>query len=696
MRHRLALPIGLAALAVMSIPATAAPFDEGMWTFDNPPLERLKQDHGFSAPQEWFDRLRLSSVRFNDGGSGSFVSPEGLVLTNHHVGLSSIQKLSSEENDYVKNGFLAAARDAELACPDLELNVLRSIEDVTARVAVAVKEGATPKEANDQRKAEIARIEKEESEKTGLRCNVVTLYQGGEYALYRFKKFTDVRLVFAPEQEIAFFGGDPDNFNYPRFDLDMALFRVYEDGRPAATSHFLRWSDAGARAGDLVFVSGHPGSTNRLQTMAQLEYSRDESYPTRLRSFGRRHAVLTRYASAGPEPARRAKRDIFGIENSLKALGGELKGLEDGRLMARKAAAEKELRDFVAKDRRLGAEAGRAWDEIAAATERLKALGKRSSFSRFRGARLFSIAGQIVQLTAEVEKPNGERLEEYTDAKLDSLRFSLFSKAPVYADLEETTLADALAEAGDELGASDAFVTAALGGKTPAALAKEVVSGTKLSDPEFRKALVDGGRKAVETSDDPMIRLALRVDPIVREVRKTVEDEVESVLTQAGDRIAKARFAAYGRTMYPDATFTLRLAYGTVKGYEIGGYAIPPHTTFYGLYDRAASFGWRTPFEVPKLWIERQKDIGLETPFNFVCTADIIGGNSGSPVVNRQGELVGLIFDGNIQSLVSRFVYDDDAARSVSVHSAGMLEALRGIYRADELVREIAGGLDPR
>jgi len=694
---KLAVATFLAAALLGGPAALAAPFDEGMWTFDNPPLERLERDHGFIAGQDWFDHVRQSSVRFNDGGSGSFISPEGLVLTNHHVGFGAIQKLSSEGKDYVKNGYYAATKDAELKCQDMELNVLVSIEDVTKTIAGAVASHAPPKEANDQRKAAIARLEKEETEKTGLRCNVITLYQGGEYALYRFKKYTDVRLVFAPEEQIAFFGGDPDNFNFPRHDLDMAIFRVYEDGKPASTPHYLRWSVEGPKVNDLVFVSGHPGSTERLKTIAQLEYQRDVAYPFQLKSFERRLGVLKAFSAKSEESARRAKSQLRSIENTVKARRGEFQGLSDERLMERKADEEKKLRDYVGAHPDLSKEAGGAWDDVARARVKAKSIFVRSSFSTFRGSRLLAIAGSIVRLTAELEKKNEDRLEEYGDAKLDSLKLSLFSPAPIYGDLEETTLTDAFAEALEALGAGDPYVKATLDGKTPAAAAKAAVAGTKLFDAKARKELVDGGRKAVEASDDPMILLARRIDPISRELRKTTEDEIESVETVAGDRIAKARFQAYGRTVYPDATFTLRLAYGTVKGYTTAaGYEVPPFTTFHGLFERSGAFGNSGPFAIPARWTERKQAIRHETPFNFACTCDIIGGNSGSPAVNAKGELVGLIFDGNIESLVARFIYDDVVGRAVCVDSAAMLEAMRGIYQAEALVQEILGAADPR
>lgn len=671
--------------------ASLAAAEEGMWTFDNPPVKQLQQKYNFTPTQEWLDHLRLSSVRFNDGGSGSFVSATGLVLTNHHVALGQLQKVSSPQKDYVADGFLARTPEEELKCPDLELNVLVSMENVTDRVLAAVKPGMSEKQANDARKAAIAAIEKESMEKTGLRSDVVTLYHGGEYWLYRYKKYTDVRLVFAPEQQTAFYGGDPDNFTYPRYDLDMALFRVYEDGKPVKPQHYLKWNPEGAKDGELVFVSGHPGSTNRLYTLAQLETLRDLSYPMRLEGIERRLGVARAYAARGKEQARQAAGLIFGLENSKKALSGEYKGLKDPQLMQIKAQQEKELRDKVAANPEWQKAYGDAWQAIEKAQASFRERAKEYSYRRLSGYRLPGVALSIVQLVAEVKKPDGERLDGFHESQLPSLKFRLFSPAPIYPEFEEVLLADGLREALEKLGPEDPFVKAALAGKTPEQVAHEAITGTKLADPDFRKQLVEGGEEAVAKSQDPLIALARRVDPILRQERKWYEDTIESVVRTAGEKIGKARFAIYGKDTYPDATFTLRLTYGTVTGYPYNGTIAPSKTTFYGLYDRAASFDYKPPFHLPQRWLDRKDALNLATPLNFVSTCDIIGGNSGSPVVNRQGEIVGLIFDGNIESLVGRFVFDITANRAVAVHTAGMTEALKKVYDAEFLVKELLG-----
>ncbi|MFZ5804239.1 MAG: S46 family peptidase [Acidobacteriota bacterium] len=679
-----------AALMVCGLASLAAA-EEGMWTFDNPPVKQLQQKYNFTPTQEWLDHLRLSSVRFNDGGSGSFVSATGLVLTNHHVALGQLQKVSSPQKDYVADGFLARTPEEELKCPDLELNVLVSMENVTDRVLAAVKPGMSEKQANDARKAAIAAIEKESMEKTGLRSDVVTLYHGGEYWLYRYKKYTDVRLVFAPEQQIAFYGGDPDNFTYPRYDLDMALFRVYEDGKPVKPQHYLKWNPEGAKDGELVFVSGHPGSTNRLYTLAQLETLRDLSYPMRLEGIERRLGVARAYAARGKEQARQAAGLIFGLENSKKALSGEYKGLKDPQLMQIKAREEKELRDKVAANPEWQKAYGDAWQAIEKAQASFRERAKEYSYRRLSGYRLPGVALSIVQLVAEVKKPDGERLDGFHESQLPSLKFRLFSPAPIYPEFEEVLLADGLREALEKLGPEDPFVKAALAGKTPEQVAHEAITGTKLADPDFRKQLVEGGEEAVAKSQDPLIALARRVDPILRQERKWYEDTIESVVRTAGEKIGKARFAIYGKDTYPDATFTLRLTYGTVTGYPYNGTIAPSKTTFYGLYDRAASFDYKPPFHLPQRWLDRKDALNLATPLNFVSSCDIIGGNSGSPVVNRQGEIVGLIFDGNIESLVGRFVFDITANRAVAVHTAGMTEALKKVYDAEFLVKELLG-----
>ena len=660
-----------------------------MWTFDNPPLKLLQERYGFAPTPEWLEHVRLASVRFNDGGSGSFVSPRGLVLTNHHVALGQLQKVSTPQKDYVKDSFYARTAAEELKCPDLELNVLVSLEDVTARVQGAVKRGMGEEEALKARKAESAKIEKESLEATGLRSDVVPLYNGGEYWLYCYKKYTDIRLVFAPEQQIAFFGGDPDNFTYPRYDLDFALFRVYEDGRPVESKHFLKWGAQGAADGELVFVSGHPGSTDRLTTMAGIEMQRDYLLPLTLKTLKRRLGVLRQYAELGAEQTRQATRLIFGIENSIKVRTGQHNGLLDKTLVAGKQKQESEFRALVAANPEWAKAYGPAWEAMAAAEKKFQEKVMPYRFRSLRGSRLAELALQIVQYVMEVKKPDGERLDGFHDSQLESLRFRLFSPAPLYPEMERVLLTNSLQESLDELGAEDPFVKAALAGRTPAEVVKEVIAGSKLTAPALRKSLAEGGEAAVQASTDPLVAFARRIEPAVREIRKWYEDNIESVETTAGEKIGKARFAAYGKSAYPDATFTLRLTYGRVKGYPMNGTQAPPNTTFYGLFDRAYSFGLKGPYELPARYLECKNALDLTTPLNFVSTCDTTGGNSGSPVINRQAELVGLIFDGNIESLVGAFVYNEENNRSISVHSAAMIEVLRKLYDAGALADEL-------
>lgn len=667
------------------LPMTTTPRlsgDEGMWTFDNLPVKLLKEKYGFTPTPGWIEHLRLSSVRFNDGGSGAFVSKDGLVITNHHVALGQLQKLSTDKNDFVKNGFLAQSCKQEVKCPDLELNVLVSMEDVTARVLKAVDSKAADKTQNEQRKAEISRIAKESTDATGMRSDVVELYQGGEFWLYRYTKYKDIRLVMAPEIQAAFYGGDPDNFTYPRYALDFAFFRVYEGDKPVKIEHYLRWSSDGAAEGEPVFVTGHPGRTDRLKTVAQLESARDVGLPLYLELAGRRRKDLYAYAAKGPEQTRRSKDAIFGVENAIKAVTGEYEGLKEPAVLKAKTEAEDALREAAKLD---------AWDKIAAATRKVTARQAQLTWRRFDASKTAGIANTIVRYVVETGKPNDVRWEEYRDSNLDSLRFRLFSPAPLYPDLEEHLLAATLRDALEKLGPDDDFVKAALGAKEPAARARELIAGTRLFEPAERRKLVEGGQKAVDASTDALIVWARGLDALYRAQRKWHEDEIESVLVLEGNRIAKARFSAWGKSMYPDATFTLRMSYGRVAGYELGTTFVAPFTTYHGLFDRAVGTGEKPPFDLaPRVKAARRK-LALETKLNFVTTNDIIGGNSGSPVVNAKGEYVGLIFDGNIQSLVGRYVYDETRNRAVAVHSSGIIEAMRAIYGMNALADEVLG-----
>ena len=664
--------------------------EEGMWTFDNPPVKQLKDQYNFTPTQQWLDHVRLSSVRINDGGSGSFVSPHGLLLTNHHVARGQLQKNSTAQRDYIQNGFYAATPDEEMKSPDMEVNILVSMENVTDRVQAAVKAAKTPDAEFSARKSAIAAIERESQEKTGFRSDVVTLYQGGEYWLYRYKKYTDVRLVFAPEQQIAFYGGDPDNFTYPRYDLDMALFRVYENGKPIDSKDYLKWNPKGAGDQDLVFVSGHPGSTARLDTVAQLITERDLAEPNYLKLLRDRIRVLKEFSALGPEQAREAGSRIFGLENSQKAYIGRSQGLTDPAVFSKKQKEEEDFKARVMANPQWKAAYGTAWTQIAEA-EKKSATRVKEQYYHGLDSSLASLAQTIVQYVAEIRKPDGERLPSFHDSQLDSLKFQLASGAPIYNDMEIARMTGALALDLAEVGPNDPFVKMVLNGQTPKQVATAAVSGSKLADPAERKKLIDGGEAAVAASTDPMIVLARKLDPMRRELVKWTETDVDSVEQKAGEQLGKARFAAFGKTMYPDATFTLRLSYGQVKGYAMNGTEAPSHTTLFGLYDRAASFNYKPPFDLPSRYAEGRGKLDLSTAIDFVTTNDIIGGNSGSPVINRNAEIVGLIFDGNIESLVGDFVYDIGKNRAVAVHTAAMTEALNKLYGAQKLVDELLG-----
>lgn len=679
----------LAGLMLGVAPIAGA--DEGMWLFDQPPLERLQQDYGFEPPPGWFDHLRLASVRL-PSGSGSFVSSRGLVMTNHHVGADALQKLSTPERDLLKTGYHAKSLEEELKCPDMELLVLWAIEDVTERVVAAAASAPDAAAAQRARQAEMNTIEQEAHAKSGLRCNVITLFQGGRYHLYQYKEYTDVRLVFAPEQAVAFFGGDPDNFEFPRYDLDVCFFRAYEDGRPATIEHHLVWSRTGVREGDLVFVSGNPGRTERLNTVAHLEFLRDRVLPLTLNTIRRREVNLSTYSSRSPEHARRAADELFSYQNARKARLGGLAGLQDPALLQAKRADEQTVWQAVQHDPELHPRYGNAWDRVAAA---LRTWGQiyDEHYLLERGqafnTELFDIARTLVRAAEERAKPNAERLREFAEAGLPALERHLFSPAPIYADLETVKLADSLSLLVELLGADHTLVQEILSGRSPAARAAELVGGTALFDIDFRRKLYEGGLAAVVSCDDPMIALARQVDPVARQLRQRYDAEVDEALKQAYAQIAQARFAVQGASTYPDATFTLRLAYGQVRGYDENGRAIAPFTTLRGMFDRAELQGHKDPFRLPERWHERRSRLQLDTPYNFVSTADIIGGNSGSPVVNRKGEIVGIIFDGNIYSLVLNYMYTDVQARAISVDTRAIIEALEKVYEASALVEEL-------
>jgi hypothetical protein len=562
------------------------------------------------------------------------------------------------------------------------------MENVTSRVQSAVKPGMASEAALKARQAETAAIESESLKATGLRSDVISLYQGGEYWLYRYKKYTDVRIVFAPEEQAAFFGGDPDNFTYPRYDLDMALFRVYENGKPIHSENYLKWNPKGPAENELVFVSGNPGSTQRDDTVAQLTAERDVVEPDVLKLIRHRVAVLQQFSEQGPEQAREAETQIFYLQNSRKAYEGRLQGLLDPHIFGKKVSDETEFRRKVAANPEWQKDYGAAWPQVEDAAKKFAQLYPQDLFRR-TDSPLYGMALELVQYAAEVQKPDGERLPGYHDSELESLKYSLLSPAPVYLDMETARMAGSLQQALDELGPDDPWVKAALDGKSPSEAAHSYLSVTKLADPGVRRQLLEGGEGAVTSSTDSLIVLARRIDPLQRALIKQIDEEVKSVETSAGEKIGKARFLVYGKDVYPDATFTLRLSYGTATGYPMNGTKAPYKTTYYGLYDRSASFNNQPPFNLPQRYVDAPGKLDLATPLDFVATVDIIGGNSGSPVINRNGELVGLIFDGNIESLAGDFVYDGAQNRGVAVDSAAMIEALRKLYNAGKLADEL-------
>lgn len=685
---------GAAVLVLVVVLPMVGHANEGFWPFNRIPKAAIKQALGVDLSDQWIERVQQASVRF-PSGSGSFVSPDGLVLTNHHVSLDLLHKLSTPERDLASKGFLAADRSQEIKAADLELMSLQKIEDVTAKVNEAVTANMSSAETLAARRSAIAAIEKNSQAETGLEAEVVTLYQGGQYHLYLYKKFTDVRLVFAPEFDAAFYGGDPDNFTFPRYCLDMTIWRVYDNGKPFETKNYLPWSTTGVKDGDAVFTSGHPGATQRLNTVAHLEFLRDYALPLSITAFTEIRNSLDAYMKQGAEQARQANDDFFGIENSLKSWRGQVGGLKDTATMNKKRADERALRDRVNANPELKAKYGDAWDRVAKARAALPPYNlERVFFESGLGmnTQYFTLARTLLRWTEESAKPNGQRLPEYSDARKAAIERQMGSAAPIFPGVEQAKLAACLKVMEQQLGEDNPLVVKILAGKSPKDRAAELVAGTKMGDAATRKALLSGGKAAVTASTDPFIELARLVDSRARELRTKYDNEVLGVERDAYAKVAQAVFASQGDAAYPDGTFTLRLSFGQVKGYQENGKPVTPFTEIRGLFIRGDEHKHKPPYKIPDSWMKARATLNPTTPYNFVSTNDIVGGNSGSPVINAKGELVGLIFDGNIQSLPGYFVYDAAVNRAVSVDSRGMLEALRGVYKANWIADELAGG----
>ena len=693
--------IRLPLAAALSLCLSSAIADEGMWTFNNFPAAKVGQAYGFTPDQAWLDHVRMASVRIAGGCSASLVSSEGLVMTNHHCARSCIENISGlTHKDYNRDGFYAKSIGEEARCPGMEMNQLVEITDVTRRVQDATRD-AKPETFNDVQKATLAAIEKECGTTDDLRCEVVTLYEGGRYDLYKYRRYQDVRLVFAPEDRIAFFGGDPDNFNFPRYDLDVSMVRIYgSDGKPLQNAEHLAWSDGKLKDGDLTFVSGNPGGTARELTMAQFDDERDDKLVRDIALRSELRGFLTEYGERGGEEKRQSNDMLFGTENGLKVFKGRHEALSDKAFYDQLAANEKSFRAKVMADPALAQAYGGVWDAIGELVRKDEMY--RTEYTALeRGIRysaLFTIARNLVRHGDEAAKPNGERLREFGESRLPQMKATTLANEPIYDELEIATLTWSLTRMRADLGADNPIVKRVFGKRSPAQIAIDAVRHTRLKELQvdasgnaiggYRKALYDGGKAAVDASHDPMIELARALDPDARAIRKKVETEVDGPMKRQQELLAKARFAVYGDSKYPDATFTLRLSYGTVKGWTEGDHPVTPFTSFAGAFDRATG---ADPFQLPDSWIKDKTRLNLATPFDVVTTNDIIGGNSGSPLVNRKGEVAGLIFDGNIHSLGGDYGYDPSLNRAVAVDSAALLEAMDKVYGATRIVKELKG-----
>ncbi|MGC9989425.1 MAG: S46 family peptidase [Terriglobales bacterium] len=669
--------------------AQAAQAEEGMWTFDNFPSKTVGTKYGFTPSQDWLDHVRLSSLRIAGGCSASFISPEGLVMTNHHCVVGCVEQISTPEQNLEENGYSAKTPAEEKKCPDFELDQLVEIRDVSKDVQGAMA-GKTGDEANKALHAKEAELQQSCGSDRSVRCDVVSLYHGGVYDLYRYKRYNDVRLVFAPEFSVAQFGGDPDNFNFPRFDYDIGVLRAYEGDKPAITKDYLHWSANGTKDGDLVFVSGNPGGTFRELTEAQLAFERDVLYPNRIPEISERRGELEAFIARGPQQAREASDDLFFLENGFKVYFGRQQALLDPQFFGTKVKEEQHLRAAAAADPKLAAYVP-AWDEIAQVQQVRSQLFVRNSLlngSTFRSG-LLGDAVTLVRAASERTKPNRERLPGYTDQALVNVQQQLSAAAPVYKDLEELSLALSFTVIRRDLGTDDAFVRKMLGKDSPEQLAHKLVNGTHLEDAKVREELYKGGQSAIDASTDPMIRFAASLNDELLAVRKNYEARVDAPTRAAAEKIAKARFAVYGTSVDPDATFTLRLSYGTVKGFDNAeGKWVEPYTNIGGLFERATG---ADPYKLPESWLRAKSSLNLSLPMNLSTTNDTTGGNSGSPLIDKDANVVGLLFDGNIFSLGGDYGYDAAKNRSVCVDSRALLEGMRKVYHLDRIVDEIEG-----
>jgi len=681
------------AAGIVVLAASTAAADEGLWTFDNFPFELLRERYGVRVDDAWLERVRLGTVRLS-GCTGSFVSPSGLILTNHHCVADCLAQNSTRDKSLLDSGFVAGTRENELDCPTQIADVLERLENITAKVQEATR-GMAEREANERRRQTLTRLEQEcesTSQNSGnaLKCQAVTLYDGGQYWLYQYRRYDDVRLVFAPEEDIAAFGGDPDNFQFPRWCLDFSLLRAYVNGAPAATPQHLAIDFGGPEAGDPVFVSGHPGSTDRQLTVAELTALRNRELPPALLRASELRGRYIQFAKTGEQAGRIVADPLSGLENTIKVQRKQLDALLDDAVLAEKRDAEADLRARLARNRTLAAEIGDPWQKIeqALAEEGTRWL----PYLYLEGgtglnSRLARYARTLVRAAAERPKPNAERLREYTDAALPRIEQQLAAPVPIYPELERLTLSFSLERMREWLGPDAPIVRRLLVEETPDELAARLVDGSRLADPKYRMELWNGGQAAIDASTDPFIALARQLDPEARELRKWHEDNVEAVIEAAHEQIARARFQIFGTSVYPDATFTLRLNFGSVQGWIENGAPVEPFTYLARLFERATG---EQPFRIPESWQAAKPTLDLGTRFNLSTNSDIVGGNSGSPLIAADGRIVGLLFDGNIHSISGAYWFDTEKNRAVAVHPAIIREALTKVYKVGPLLEELS------
>jgi hypothetical protein len=673
----------------------AGQFDNGkMWTFEYPPMDYFEEEYSFRPTQEWFDHIRMSALRLANYCSASFVSEDGLVMTNHHCARMSITQITGDDEDFHGNGFIAYSLEEERPVPGLYVSQLVLIKDVTDEILAEMEKGQTDEERTRLKNDIIDVIEQRESEESGLECTVTALYNGGKYSLYGYKRYTDVRLVFAPEEQLGFFGGDPDNFTYPRYNLDMTFLRVYdEDGKPLKTDHYLKWSENGAAPGEPVFVVGNPGNTDRLNTIAQLEFARDIQYPRTLNLLYGLIEIYSNMINESPDRALQLQDMLFSFENSRKAFEGILKGLRDPVLMQRKKDFEKNFKEAVNADPKLKSLYGDAWSKIEGTRSQLREISNRSfiyTLNRFTTPQYFFIADELLSIAEELKLPEAERDDLYVGEELD---FTIESLIPEDFDhkMQKRLLKNRVDAMYNYLGAEDPLVKKFTGGKRGDEAVDYILSKSKVTNLEDIKKLVKAGPDAIVNSDDPFIYFMLNTKEDQKKLAGQIR-EIQTLESSYNQKLGRALFEVYGTSIPPDATMTLRLADGVVEGFPYNGTVAPPITTFYGLYDRYYSFNKEFPWSLPERWLNLPADFDLATPYNFVSTNDIIGGNSGSPVINKNAEVVGLAFDGNIQGLPGNFIFRTEENRTVSVHSKGMWEAIDKVYKLKRLSNEIKNG----